>query len=152
MRCLKRSNFDVSQLLAAKRRKKDNTISLANIGFDEGQRKEEYIKPTIIKFEPEHKKDEIINFGSSKFDQERSQLDLARMTILHGYPLSLVEQVGFKVFVKNLQPLFEFMPNSDVEISCIDIYRREKEKVFDMINRLHGRINLSIETWLTIDR
>ncbi|KAF4386860.1 hypothetical protein F8388_006815 [Cannabis sativa] len=30
MRCLKRSNFDVSQLLAAKRRKKDSTISLAN--------------------------------------------------------------------------------------------------------------------------
>ncbi|KAL2326846.1 hypothetical protein Fmac_020273 [Flemingia macrophylla] len=147
MRCLKRSNFDVSQLLAAKRRKKDNTISLANISFDEGQRKEEYIKPTIIKFEQEHKKDEIINFGSSKFDQERSQHDLARMIILHGYPLSLVEQVGFKVFVKNLQPLFEFLPNSAVEISCIEIYRREKEKVYDMINRLHGRINLSIEMW-----
>ncbi|KAJ1380629.1 Zinc finger, BED-type [Sesbania bispinosa] len=151
MRCLKRSNFDVSQLLAAKRRKKDNPVSLANISFDEGQRKEEYIKPTIIKFEQEHKKEEIINYGSSKFDQERSQLDLARMIILHGYPLNLIEQVGFKVFVKNLQPLFELQPNSGVEVSCIEIYRREKEKVYDMINKLYGRINLSMEMWSSIE-
>ncbi|KAK2408571.1 zinc finger BED domain-containing protein RICESLEEPER [Trifolium repens] len=147
MRCLKRSNFDVSQLLTVKRRKKDNSVSLANISFDEGQRKEEYIKPTLVKFEQEHKKDEIINFVSSKFDQERSQHDLARMIILHGYPVTLVEEVGFKVFVKNLQPLFEFLPNSGVEISCIEIYRKEKVKVYEVINKLCGRINLSIEMW-----
>ncbi|XP_028763726.1 zinc finger BED domain-containing protein RICESLEEPER 1-like isoform X1 [Neltuma alba] len=152
MRCLKRSNFDVSQLLAAKRRKKDNTVSLANISFDEDQRKEEYLKPTaIIKFEQEHKKDEITNFWSSKFDQERSRLDLARMIILHGYPLGMAEHIGFKVFVKNLQPMFEFVSNSGVEISCMDIYRREKEKVFDLINKLHGRINLSVEQWSSME-
>jgi hypothetical protein len=147
MRCLKRSNFDVSQLLTVKRRKKDNSVSLANISFDEGQRKEEYIKPTLVKFDQEHKKDEIINFVSSKFDQERSQHDLARMIILHGYPVTLVEEVGFKVFVKNLQPLFEFLPNSGVEISCIEIYRKEKVKVYEVINKLCGRINLSVEMW-----
>ncbi|XP_061372933.1 zinc finger BED domain-containing protein RICESLEEPER 1-like isoform X2 [Gastrolobium bilobum] len=147
MRCLKRSNFDVSQLLAVKRRKKDNTVSVASLGFDEVQGKEEYIKPTIIKYEQDHKKDEIINFGGRKFDQEKSRLDLAHMIILHGYPLTMVEHVGFKVFVKNLQPLFEFMPNCGVEVSCMEIYRREKEKVYNTINKLHGRINLSIEIW-----
>ncbi|KAK7244100.1 hypothetical protein RIF29_38918 [Crotalaria pallida] len=147
MRCLKRSNFDVSQLLSAKRRKKDNTVTVANIGFDEAQGKEEYIKPTIIKYEPDLKKDEIINFGGRKFDQEKSRMDLARMIILHGYPLDMVEHVGFKVFVKNLQPLFEFVPNSGIEISCMEIYKREQEKVYNMINKLHGRINLSIERW-----
>ncbi|CAL0310698.1 unnamed protein product [Lupinus luteus] len=147
MRCLKRSNFDVSQLLSAKRRKKDNTLAVTNIGFDEGHVKEEYIKPTIIKYEPDHKKDEIVNFGGRKFDQEKSRLDLARMVILHGYPLNMVEHVGFKVFVKNLQPFFEFVPNSAVEISCMEIYRREKEKVYNMIKKSQCRINLSIEKW-----
>lgn len=147
IRCLKRSNFDVSQLLAAKRRKKDNTVSVASIGFDESQGKEEYVKPTIVKFEQDHKKDEIITFAGRKFDPEKSRLDLAHMIILHGYPLAMVEHVGFKVFVKNLQPLFEFMPNSGVEVSCMKIYRREKERVYNVINKLHGRINLSIEMW-----
>ncbi|KAL5564090.1 hypothetical protein UlMin_027254 [Ulmus minor] len=147
MRCLKRSNFDVSQLLAAKRRKKDSTISLTNISYDETQRKDEYIKPTMIKFDQDQKKDEIVTLGSSKFDQERSQSDLARMIILHGYPLDMVDHVGFKVFVKNLQPMFEVLPNNDIEFSCMEIYRKERQKVFEMINKIHGRINLSIKKW-----
>lgn len=151
MRCLKRSNFDVSQLLAAKRRKKDSTISLTNINYDEAQRKDEYIKPTIIKFDQDQKKDEIVNLGSSKFDQERSRSDLARMIILHGYPLTMVDHVGFKVFVKNLQPMFEIVPNNDVEYSCLEIYRKERQKVYEMVNNFHGRINLSVEMWSSLE-
>lgn len=147
MRCLKRSNFDVSQLLAAKRRKKDSTISLTNISYDEAQRKDDYIKPALIKFDQDQKKDEIFNLGSSKFDQERSRSDLARMIIFHGYPLGMVDHVGFQVFVKNLQPLFEVVPNNDVQLSCMEIYRKEKQKVFEMISKFHGRINLSVEMW-----
>lgn len=147
MRCLKRSNFDVSQLLAAKRRKKDNTVGIANINYDEAQRNDEYIKPTILKFDQDKKKDEICNLASGKFDQERSRFDLARMIILHGYPLTMVDHVGFKVFVKNLQPLFEVVPNTGVEYSCLEIYRNEKQKVYEMVTNFHGRINISVEMW-----
>ncbi|KAJ8755709.1 hypothetical protein K2173_022703 [Erythroxylum novogranatense] len=149
MRCLKRSNYDVTQLLAAKRRKKETSLSLTtvNVNYDEGQRKDEYIKPTVVRYDQEQRKDEVISLGSSRFDQERSQLDLARMIILHGYPLAMVEHIGFKIFVKNLQPLFEIVPNSSIELSCLEIYEKEKQKVYEKINRFHGRINISIETW-----
>ncbi|XP_022749311.1 zinc finger BED domain-containing protein RICESLEEPER 1-like isoform X2 [Durio zibethinus] len=147
IRCLKRSNYDVSQLLAAKRRKKDNTLTIANISYDEGQRKEDYIKPTIVKYEQDQRKDEVFNLGSSQFDQERSQLDLACMIILHSYPLAMVEHVGFKVFVKNLQPLFDVVPNSTIELACLEVYGKEKQKVYDMLRKLQGRINLAVEMW-----
>lgn len=147
IRCLKRSNFDVSQLLAAKRRKKDSTVNLTNITYDDGQRKDDYTKPAMIKFDQDQKKEEIINFGSSKFDQERSRSDLARMIILDGYPLAMVDHVGFQVFVKNLQPLFDVVPNIDVQYSCLEIYGKERHKVFEMMNRFRGRVNLSVETW-----
>ncbi|KAJ4726518.1 Zinc finger BED domain-containing protein [Melia azedarach] len=150
MRCLKRSNYDVSQLLAAKRRKKDSNVTLTNISFDEGQRKDEYIKP-IMKYEPDQRKDEVISIGSSRFDQERSRLDLARMIILHGYPLAMVEHVGFKLFVKNLQPMFEVVPNSSIELSCMEIYEKEKQRVYDMLSKLHGRINLALEMWSSVE-
>lgn len=147
MRCLKRSNFDVSQLLSAKRRKKDSSnVTLTSISYDEAQRKDEYIKP-IIKYEPDQRKDEVISLANSRFDQERSRLDLARMIILHGYPLAMVEHVGFKVFVKNLQPMFEVAPNSVIELSCMEIYGKEKRRVYDMLSKLHGRINLTVEMW-----
>ncbi|XP_015582678.1 zinc finger BED domain-containing protein RICESLEEPER 1-like [Ricinus communis] len=146
LRCLKRSNCDLSPLLA-KRRKKETSLSLPNVSYDEGQRKDEYLKTAIIKYDQDQRKDDVISLGSSRFDQERSQLDLARMIIVHGYPLAMVEHVGFKKFIKNLQPLFEFVPNSSIELSCVDIYVKEKQKVYEMINRLQGRINLSIEMW-----
>ncbi|GKV40133.1 hypothetical protein SLEP1_g47802 [Rubroshorea leprosula] len=149
LRCLKKSEsgYDVSQLLTAKKRKKENTLSIENISFDEGRKKDEYIKPAIINYEPEPRKDEVFNLGNGRFDQERSQQDLVRMIILHGYPLAMVDHVGFKVFVKNLQPLFDVVPNSTVEFSCMEIYEKEKIKVYEMLSKLHGRINLAVEMW-----
>lgn len=147
MRCLKRSNFDVSQLLAAKRRKKDTTLVLANITSDEGKRREENNDLPVIKFEQEQRRDENYRFGSIKLDHERSRLDLGRMIIIHGYPLAMVEHIGFKVFVKNLQPLFEVMPCSDIEVVCLEIYEKEKQKVCDRIRGLRGRINLGVDMW-----
>ncbi|KAK9041558.1 hypothetical protein V6N11_016653 [Hibiscus sabdariffa] len=147
MRCLKRSNYDVSQLLAVKRRKKENTLTIANITYDEGQRKDDYMKPTIVKYEQDQRKDEAFNIGSGWFDPERSRLDLARMIILHGYPLAMVEHVGFKVFVKNLQPLFDVVQNSSIELSCAEIYTKEKQRIYDMLSKLQGRTNLAVEMW-----
>ncbi|XP_039037037.1 zinc finger BED domain-containing protein RICESLEEPER 1-like [Hibiscus syriacus] len=147
MRCLKRFNYDVSQLLSAKKKKKDSTLANANTSYDEEQRKEDFIKPTIVKYEPDQRKEEAFNLQSSWFDQERSRLDLARMIILHGYPLAMVEHVGFKVFVKNLQPLFDVALNNTIEVSCMEIYGKERLKVHDMLSKLQGRINLAVEMW-----
>ncbi|KAK9674220.1 hypothetical protein RND81_12G219200 [Saponaria officinalis] len=145
MRCLKRSNFDVSQLLA-KRRKKDNTVTITSF-YDEAQPKDEHIPIATIKYDPEPKRVEPISVGNTRFDQDRSRMDLARMIILHGYPLAMVDHVGFKVFVRNLQPMFDIATNSTLELDCITIYAAEKLKVYGMLNRLHGRICVSVDLW-----
>lgn len=153
LRCLKTtaSDYDVSQLLSAKKRKKDNTVSIANVRFDEGKRKDESFKTALIAYEPEPRKDDFLNFTSGRFSQERTQHDLARMIILHGYPIAMVDHVGFKVFVKNLQPLFDVVPNSMVEFSCMEIYAKERQKVYEMLNKFHGRINVSVEKWCSLE-
>ncbi|KAF2543223.1 hypothetical protein F2Q68_00032711 [Brassica cretica] len=136
MRCLKRTNHDMSQLLTPKRRKKENPVTVATIGFDESQPKDGYIRPN--KFDQEQRRgDEIVmsrgsgggGGGGGRFSQERSQVDLARMIILHGYPLSMVDHVGFKVFARNLQPLFEPVAITTIEETCMEIYIREKQRV-----------------------
>lgn len=148
MRCLKRSNFDVSQILAAKRKRKDDTVvSIANVGYDEIQKKEENVIPIGYKYDHEPKIEETVNLGSVKFDQERSQLDLARMIMLHDYPPNMVEHVGFKIFVKNLQPMFDVITTSVVESDCLTIYAKERQKVFETIRNLPGRISLGVGMW-----
>jgi hypothetical protein len=41
------------------------------------------------------------------FDQEIARNELAAMIVLHEYPLSMVDHVGFRRFVGALQPLFK---------------------------------------------
>lgn len=151
IRCLKRSNFDVSQILAAKRKRKDNnSLDLPNVSYDEVKRKAEAIIPiAAYRYDNEQKKDEPVNLGSIKFDQERSRLDLARMIMLHGYPLGMVDHLGFKIFVKNLQPSFEILTNNGVEFDCMKIYEREKQKVYEMLRNFHGRISMAVGKWVS---
>ncbi|KAK1362402.1 zinc finger BED domain-containing protein RICESLEEPER 1-like [Heracleum sosnowskyi] len=152
IRCLKRSNFDVSQILAAKRKRKDNnSLDLPNVSYDEVKRKAEAIIPiaAAYRYDNEQKKDEPVNLGSIKFDQERSRLDLARMIMLHGYPLGMVDHLGFKIFVKNLQPSFEILTNSGVEFDCMKIYEKEKQKVYEMLRNFHGRISMAVGKWVS---
>lgn len=132
-------------------------MTVATIGFDESQPKDGYIRPT--KFDQEQRRGDEIALsrgsggagGGGRFSQERSQVDLARMIILHGYPLSMVDHVGFKVFARNLQPLFEPVAITTIEETCMEIYIREKQRVQHALSNLYGKINLSVEMWSSRD-
>ncbi|KAH7576658.1 hypothetical protein JRO89_XS01G0125800 [Xanthoceras sorbifolium] len=83
----------------------------------------------------------------NNLDQRQSRFGLARMIILHGYPLTTVEDVGFRVGVKNLQPLFELVTCVRIEADCMEVYAKEKQKVYEMLNKLPGKISLSADVW-----
>ena len=41
------------------------------------------------------------------FDQDFARRELVAMTVLHEYPLCMVDHAGFRRFVSALQPLFQ---------------------------------------------
>lgn len=149
MRCLKKSNFDATQILAAKRKGKEEQVTVAHVSYDNvpRQKYETVIPIACHKFDQESKIDETISQGGVKFDQERSRIDLARMIMLHDYSPSMVEHIGFKIFVKNLQPMFEFLTTSVIESDCLTIYAKERQRVFEIIRNLHGRMSLAVGFW-----
>ncbi|CAN6442326.1 unnamed protein product [Victoria cruziana] len=85
--------------------------------------------------------------NSIKFVQEQSQFDLARMIILHDYPFSLVEHVGFRIFVNNLQPQFKMVSPNTVKADCLTIFEQEKEKLYEVLDKLPGRVSLTANMW-----
>ncbi len=147
IRCQRRSNHGIAQYIAVREKKKEGTLALANFNVDQEQRKDEVLSLVNVKFEQDQMKDETVNTGNNNFDQRRSRFDLARMIILHGYPLAMVEHVGFRVFIKNLQPLFEFVTFNRVEADCMEIYTKEKQKVNEVLDKLPGKISLSADMW-----
>ena len=54
------------------------------------------------------------------FDQETARKELSAMIVLHEYPLSMVDHVGFWRFVGALQPLFKMGTRNTIRymVSC----------------------------------
>ncbi|XP_075486987.1 zinc finger BED domain-containing protein RICESLEEPER 1-like [Primulina tabacum] len=143
-RCRKRSNHDIAQMLTRGMRKQ-STLALTK--FNSVQIKNEMV--TVASYTREQgPKSGNLSMGSVNVDQRKSQTDLARMIIMHGYPLGMVEDIGFKIFVGNLQPLFDLVTVDRVQADCMEIYRKEKERVYVELDKLPGKVSLSAERWI----
>ncbi|KAF6145464.1 hypothetical protein GIB67_032587 [Kingdonia uniflora] len=124
-RCLYRSNPEMSQQpLALQQEKKDGTNDLRNFKFVQ--------EPDPL---------------ARSFDPERSRFDLVRMIILHEYPMGMVEHAGFRRFVGNLQPSFQIMSCNNAQADCIQIFMKEKQKVYEMLDKVPGKISLTADIW-----
>lgn len=48
------------------------------------------------------------------FDPQIARRELAAMIVLHEYPLSIVDHIGFQRFVTALQPLFKMVTRNTI--------------------------------------
>ncbi|XP_024993945.1 zinc finger BED domain-containing protein RICESLEEPER 2-like [Cynara cardunculus var. scolymus] len=64
------------------------------------------------------------------FSAESSKDDLAKMIILHDYPLSIVEHHGFRKYSNGLQPLFKVPCRATIKSDIMKIYETKRGGVF----------------------
>lgn len=81
------------------------------------------------------------------FDQELSRRDLVHMIVQHGYQFSIVDDVGFQKFVKNLQPQFRMVSYDTVRADSMEIYEGEKLKLQDVLSKIPCRVSISVDMW-----
>ncbi|KAI3446889.1 hypothetical protein Pfo_003554 [Paulownia fortunei] len=81
------------------------------------------------------------------FDADRCRHEIARMIIMHDYPLHMVEHPGFVAFVQNLQPRFDMVSFNTVQGDCVATYLREKQNIQKVIEGMPGRICLTLDLW-----
>ncbi|XP_058774100.1 zinc finger BED domain-containing protein DAYSLEEPER-like [Vicia villosa] len=81
------------------------------------------------------------------FDQVHCNDTIAKMIILHDYPLHIVEHKGFIDFARALQPRFIPLSLNTVQGDCVAIYLREKQNLLNLIDGIPGRINLTLDLW-----
>ncbi|KAL6965481.1 hypothetical protein U1Q18_052465 [Sarracenia purpurea var. burkii] len=81
------------------------------------------------------------------FDPDRCRHEIARMIIMHDYPLHMVEHPGFVAFVHNLQPRFDMVSFNTVQGDCVATYLTEKQSLQKVIEAIPGRICLTLDMW-----
>ncbi|KAI4356678.1 hypothetical protein L6164_000682 [Bauhinia variegata] len=81
------------------------------------------------------------------FNQDRCRHEIARMIIMHDYPLHMVEHPGFVAFVQNLQPQFNMVTFNTVQGDCVATYLMEKQNLLRYVEGLAGRVCLTLDMW-----
>ncbi|CAN6696665.1 unnamed protein product [Malus baccata var. baccata] len=82
------------------------------------------------------------------FDQESARRALAQMIILHEYPLSMVEHVGFRNFMSVVQPLFKVVSRNTIKSDILKIYDYERLKTMQLLDENKSRIAITTDMWI----
>ncbi|CAK9164895.1 unnamed protein product [Ilex paraguariensis] len=81
------------------------------------------------------------------FDKDCCSREIAKMIILHEYPLYIVEQPGFIALVRTLQPQYNMVSINTIEEDCVSLYLREKQSLFNLLVGIPGRVSLTLDLW-----
>uniref|UniRef100_A0A8R7TUT6 BED-type domain-containing protein n=1 Tax=Triticum urartu TaxID=4572 RepID=A0A8R7TUT6_TRIUA len=65
------------------------------------------------------------------FDLDVARKALGSMILLHDYPLSIVDQIGFRKFVSTLQLLFKMVRRNTIRSDILDSYKVEKKRAIN---------------------
>uniref|UniRef100_A0A8R7PBX4 BED-type domain-containing protein n=1 Tax=Triticum urartu TaxID=4572 RepID=A0A8R7PBX4_TRIUA len=69
-----------------------------------------------------------VSMESYTFDQEYARAELGNMLVLHDYPLSMVDHIGFRRFVAALQPLFKLHTRNTIRTDIEERYKIERKR------------------------
>ena len=84
-----------------------------------------------------------MSLNTYQFDQVRVRNKLARMVILHEYPLSIVDYIGFREFLTELQPMFKLVTRNTLKSDILKIYDNEREKALKITDKNGSRMTIT---------
>ena len=69
------------------------------------------------------------------------------MIVLHEYPLSMVDHIGFREFMGSLQLLFKLISSNTLKSDILKIYDDEREKDLKITNKNESRMAITTNMW-----
>ncbi|XP_038679468.1 zinc finger BED domain-containing protein RICESLEEPER 2-like [Tripterygium wilfordii] len=90
------------------------------------------------------------NLVAHSFSKERSTLACVEMVIIDELPFRFVEGIGFKRFMKEVQPRFDPPSRSTVARKVWSVYLDRKATFKSIISSNNQRVSLTTDTWTSI--
>ncbi|CAA7028629.1 unnamed protein product [Microthlaspi erraticum] len=79
--------------------------------------------------------------------EDNCNREMAKMIIMHDYPLHMVEHPGFAGFVKALRPQFTMASFNTIHSDCVNMFLSQKKELSDLIGEIPGAVNLTVDLW-----
>jgi len=90
---------------------------------------------------------ETIVVGNYVFSQEAARCALVKMIVLHEYPMSMVDHMGFKEFCLALQPLFKGISRNTIRSDIMKTYNEGKENIMKLLSKNQSRVAITTDMW-----
>ncbi|KAF1870898.1 hypothetical protein Lal_00030209 [Lupinus albus] len=85
--------------------------------------------------------------GVGTYDAENTKRELTNAIIMHNYPLSIVDHVGFRRYSAALQPLFQVPSRNTIKKEIFKVYDFERECAMKMLDSHEGRVAITSDMW-----
>ncbi|KAK9931713.1 hypothetical protein M0R45_018980 [Rubus argutus] len=96
--------------------------------------------------------DGSIILGTYQFDQNRSRKELAKMIIMHEYPLAMVGHRGFRSFLFSVNPSFKIVTRNTIKNDILNMFEYEKEKCMKLLDANKSRIAITTDMWTSSNK
>ncbi|XP_058216832.1 zinc finger BED domain-containing protein RICESLEEPER 2-like [Rhododendron vialii] len=84
---------------------------------------------------------------SYSFDPETARKELVSAIIMHEYPLSIVDHVGFRRYLNALQPLFKVPCRNTMKAEIFKIYEYQRGKTMSLVVSNASRSAITTNMW-----
>ena len=85
--------------------------------------------------------------GKFKFNQQVSRNELCNMIVLHEYPFSIVEHIGFRRYSASLNPDFKVCSRNTVKAQILSDYKDERTKLKNLLAQNESRVAITTDMW-----
>ncbi|XP_027364613.1 zinc finger BED domain-containing protein DAYSLEEPER-like [Abrus precatorius] len=86
------------------------------------------------------------------FNQDVTRIELAKIVVLHEYPLSIVDHIGFRRFCHALQPLFKVITSNTLKADIMKVYDAERSKVMKSLDKTTSHVAITTDMWTTTNQ
>jgi hypothetical protein len=85
--------------------------------------------------------------GIGCYDAENARKQLAHAIILHEYPLSIVDHIGFRRYSASLQPIFQVPCRNTIKKEILNVFNSERSSTMKLLESLEGRVAITSDMW-----
>lgn len=82
-----------------------------------------------------------------EFNQDSSRKELINMVVMHEYPLSIVDHIGFRRFVHSLNLSFKIISRNTLKSDILKRYSEDKKSLKALLVHNGSRISITIDMW-----
>lgn len=90
---------------------------------------------------------DYLELGASSFSHEGARKEHAKMIIMHEYPLSIMDHIGFKRYSSFLQPLFKVPCRNTIKKEIFQIYEVERAWTLSFLESNASRVAITTYMW-----